>query len=561
LLLLAAAPPARAQGIEDPTPGQEQAINEAIERGNGYQKRLEECRKKEEEARRAGNGDLADAWRKAAEAWERAIAANRELIIVLVDRDYQIQAPPGTTIGYDPDSTDYAYTTGNKNAKTVMLCPDAFSDSADLVASTKLHELRHAWQIHWCWSSQPGYWGDCTFWDHLAEWDSYNEEEKAYDRGITKGMPQKEKDLIKRRLREHLRAMFRRLFGGWFFNLVHAHPGDFVSNSFVVVNLTSAPLTCQVFVKDDARWGITPPFIPPLNLMPEEERIIDVYTVVPLTAAPNSSNALTLMVQSGGTTATDVSYIVVQPTIQLIPIEIVQLSLRGTAVPLPFTIVNHSNQPASATIQFSNVLGWPQSPMRTDIRLGPQSFSSVVTTVTVPLNAPSWSLTTVYAEAYFTSAPTVLQDRASVLVRVQERDAGPLGITSPPVTPTSGPIRIGPVRTLPLNTRTSPTVWVMNTGYIDSFFDVFFEIELPNRGPGGGLSRAALTTDTVRVTDLPPGESREVQFRTLVLDTPGTYTMRISTSMAGDAEAANDVITGMFIVGGPTRTRHWTRYR
>jgi len=558
LYCLMAPPVGFGQGISEPTPEQEQEIQEAMERGEGYQDRLEECRKKEQEARDAGNEELADAWRKAAEGWEDAIEANRSLIITLVDSFYQIQAPPGTTITYDPDSTDYGYTTGDKDAKEVSLCPSAFDDGADLVASVKLHELRHAWQIHWCWSSHDGYWGNCTFWDHLAEWDAYNEEEKAYDKGITKGMPKEEKDLIRQRIREHLRAIFRRLFGGFVFDLVRPHAGELFQLPVAIENLSTQSVTVQLFVQDEKGWEIQPRSVAPFNLGPEEGRFVEFMVQTPLTADPGTTDAVHLFAQSSeGTSLTDTAYIVVQPTFTLAPVVPMVQGDRGTSAPVLFQLTNGSGNPATATVQIANALDWPQTESFFDIWVEPFETKQVGTSVSIPQSTPPWAVNIVRARASVQGNPAD-SDRAKVGVKVNEHDVGPLALTNPPLSRPG--VRLPAVqRTLTAGMPTTPTLWVKNTGHYDSFFDVFFEIELPQRSPVSG--DAVLTSDSVHVSDLAPGESREVQFKTLIVDQPGTYTLRAYTNQAGDADATNDALTGVLTVTAPTRTRIWQGYR
>jgi hypothetical protein len=148
---------------------QKQEIQEAMNRGNSYEKSYDECVDKAVDAWTKGNGRLSRAWLDAARAWQGAIKANRELIILLVDIAYGISAPPGTTFEYDPNSRSYGATSGSKGNIKVRLCSRTFDDGPGLVASTKIHELEHAWQIHWCWSDFPGFWDDCTFWGHFTE--------------------------------------------------------------------------------------------------------------------------------------------------------------------------------------------------------------------------------------------------------------------------------------------------------------------------------------------------------------------------------------------------------
>jgi hypothetical protein len=171
------------------------------------------------------------------------------------------------------------------------------------------------------------------------------EEEKAYDACITSDMPAEEKELIKRRIRNHRRAMMTDLFSEFLIPNVYSLAGVSVKLPFVVYNAASKPDTIRVNINDDLGWSIVPNYLD-VPLQPEEHAEIPVVIDIPLGYPINTVNPIHLHVNSSITTetmASDTGFIIVRPTVDInidppeasglrgdtIPIEIVAMNLNG----------------------------------------------------------------------------------------------------------------------------------------------------------------------------------------------------------------------------------------
>ena len=203
LLALAGGLSLPSHAIKKPTQKKRQEIKQKIERAKTYLKEYNACKDKEMAARAAGKTMAAQAWKDLADSFDTALQSEGDQLIHQVDQDYDIPKPAGTTIVFDADSRDYAYVpkTTDKSKIKVVICPQVLSDGPGLVASTKIHELKHAAQVASCMSSNPGFWRYCNFWNHVAEWQAYSEEAKYYKK-ITDDMPATEKELIKNTLNQ-----------------------------------------------------------------------------------------------------------------------------------------------------------------------------------------------------------------------------------------------------------------------------------------------------------------------------------------------------------------------
>jgi hypothetical protein len=189
-------------------------------------------------------------------------------------------------------------------------------------------------------------------------------------------------------------------------------------------------------------------------------------------------------------------------------------------------------------IQLTEPLGWPAVPSFFDVFLDSGETTSVISNVSIPLDAPPWTTNAIFCTA--TSQTDTSQTITAWLpVQVKQYDVGPLLIESP-------------IGTLEGGTHCTPKVWVLNSGHIDSFFDVFFEIRYPDN--------SLYTSDTAHVSGLAPGLTQQVAFTTLTLDEPGTFTTRAYTVLTGDADSSNDTVSGSFEVQAVTRIRDWEHY-
>ena len=102
------------------------------------------------------------------------LKANRDSIIAKVDSTFDTNEPPGTDVQYDPECSDYGYTSAECY---IRICEPSFT-SPDEVATTKIHEFEHQRQ------KQAGRWGPgntpqaCTYEFHSLEFDAYEAELK-----------------------------------------------------------------------------------------------------------------------------------------------------------------------------------------------------------------------------------------------------------------------------------------------------------------------------------------------------------------------------------------------
>lgn len=521
-------PYAQAQ-FTKPTDEQKRQMDELIKRSESYKEGYDRCKKNEEAARAAGDTELADLWSSLADLWADLLDLIRELIIDLVDSYYNIGAPPNTTIEYDPDSTDYGYTSGSKDAIKVVLCPQAFSDGPGLVASTKIHELRHAWQIFWCWSDFDGYWDDCTFWGHLSEGDSYNEEEKAYDSCVTSDMPAEEKELIRKRIKEHLKAALDALFGGWLTDLFRALPGSFFNYPFTIYNATAVPDVVQVQVNDELGW----PIFPPGQTIPVGAESVahgSVMVQIPPGVEPATIDRLNLTATSMNNPTvsfTDAGFVVATATVDVTAGPGVAGS-PGDTIPIEFVPLNLASVADVAVCQFSSTSGWPVNPPVILVPLPPGGSMSVFPQVTIPIGAPDWALDTVVCNVSSQADPTQT-DKAWVPVQVQEIDLAAMAT-------------LVPLGTLAQNTVVIPRVGCLNTGHLSADFNLTLTVK---RQDG-----SVFWTDVAHVPPIAPGEYIETELLPLALTSSGTFTTVAQTSHPQDADPANDQVTGTFTVQG-----------
>ncbi len=525
-----------------PTKEQKTEIQSLISATKAFQSIYDMCRKNEKDARESGDAAAAEAWAGAAAALRNSAKALGDKAIEKTDEHYGIAHPPNTTIEYDPDCDDYAYVPKPKTKKDikVIICPAALSDGPGLLASTKMHELEHAWQVYICYSSLPGFWEDCTFWGHWAERQAYDVEERAYDACITSDMPKSEKELIKKRRAAHQKAMDRLEAPIlWLEPNIEVSRAEIVNVPFLLHNPTSELLVFDIAVSDEKGWLMPAPPIVGLPLPPEQDYLGVAVLQAPPTAETRSVNALSVRADCGPTSSSDVLMAYIPPDIRVEPGPPAGAA-RGFAAPVVFTVSNHGSAPVPVVAALDNPLGFPMSVEADAFTLLPAGSRDILTEVTVPGDFPAtFTKNLIFCQASAASDPSQT-DTKYVPLEILELDLAALAILSPL-----------PGNHYEANIEFTPAAAVMNAGRIDSFFDVFFQIE-----QGG----APQHSQTISVPGLAPGAMQIVNFAPLSLPAIGDYTARVAIQLPGDANSANDLAETSFAISPQTGARRWSEY-
>ena len=318
---------------------------------------------------------------------------------------------------------------------------------------------------------------------------------------------------------------------------MHKRAGEAASTQAVIYNASSAPQSIEVHVTDDLGWTIVPSsFTLPLDA--EEGVFQGIMIDVPSGAPVGEVNGvyLTLFPPSIDD-VTDIMFVIVDPSVAITPGDSVD-GLRGESPAVEFWVENIGSASDTFDIEITNPLGWNVVPSSwSNVPLNPGESIPVVANVEIPLAAPDWAVNAIVCSATSTTDATQTAEAWSAL-RVNEEDIAALAILSP--TPV-----------VEANESVAPVAWVMNAGHIDSFFDVFFEIEDSGGSP--------VVSDSTSVAGLPPGATQRIQFSPLTLVTPGPYTARITIGLAQDADVSNDISSASFEVTG-SNIPEWDRY-
>jgi hypothetical protein len=522
-----------AQLMKKPTDAQKKEMQKLINKTNHYQRQYDACRGMVAVSLVSFNPIGAALW--AAKAAQYYIPANNwgDETVEKVDEYYGINAPPGCTVDYDPNCDDYAYVpyTTDKNNIKVVICPPAMSDGPGLVASTKRHEMEHAWQVYLCYSSKPGFWRNCTYWGHWAEREAYDWEEFYYDMCVTSDMPKEEKDLIKERYKYHSKAMDSLPKPEAKEANKRALPGSVATINYTVYNTSAAPLTTNISFNNSEGWGMVPPSVAGVGIPAEGEYTGSVDVTVPSGAAPWTVNPLTIVADCGFTSGSTVSMLYVHPFVRISPLGEYYAD-RSSSVIVEFEIENESTSSEIYNITMTNPMGWATVFTSTPLSMNAGEIKTINAQVDVPAEVAPWETNLVFCEATAVSDPTQVNKKWVPIV-VNEKDIGAMIVESP-------------VGTLDYGEIFTPKVVVRNGGHIDSFFDVTFHIpSYPS------------ITETISVGSLAPGEMSTVTFSPQSISMGGTYETRAFISLAGDADPDNDVTTGTLTINPGTRVLDW----
>jgi hypothetical protein len=367
-------------------------------------------------------------------AAEDALKKNRDSTIAYVDSVFGIDQPPGTDIQYDPECTDYGYTSSRC---FVRICEPGF-ESPDILASTKIHEYEHVRQ------KQAGRWGpgnvpqDCTFRFHELEFDAYEAEMDA-DFGGTTSLPIDEKIEILKRKIEHLDKMIDAVaaqFEGS--KLERTLPGTPLEKPVTVANDADVPQLVSGYFTNQQDWLVEPGsfefyldseqettftltvHVPPVvELGIGNEVMCHVYSDLFATLSPKAAQLA--MMQADSTRA--FFFVNVIPAVDVVAGDNVG-GEDGDVVDFEFTIVNEGTYPDDFTIQVSSVLGWDVTPVSQDIHLGIGESYDLLGSVEIPDSTPG---TTDLIKCVATSLSDPVQTDSSWLYAEVEGPLADLG--------------------------------------------------------------------------------------------------------------------------------------
>ena len=503
------------------------------------------CKQREAAARKRGDNEMAKRWKDLAERWADLYFRTRRNAVKWVDDFYNIPKPPNTTVFYDPKCKGkYGWCGGKKTDIKVGICPADFSDGTDLIASTKIHELKHAWQIHKCMSSNEGYWDDCTYWGHYSEWEAYKESEKAHDDGIIK-LEEKHKKRITDKIKEHKEGYENatdnpktKMEGGDKKEVADTA----IEIPFTIHNPLDVPVEVLIEIENELGWPMVPPSFAPVILQPEEDYPGFVMVQIPPGTPPYDTSPL-LLTANGN--STDVLFITCVPTVKVTGGDDVNGAPEDT-VKVDFYVENRGNAPDTFDLDVSNSFGWLNSitsPTVPQVFLNPGDIAHIQADVTIQADPTTMTTNMIFCRATSQSDPTQ-EDEHWVNLEVLVPDVAVLGITEPTGYST-------------IMDDITPKVILMNIGYVDSFFDVTWEIELPEGGlkfaPGGAI----IASGTKSIPTLAPGEITEVNLDPVTFTQTGEYIITVTTQLAGDVESDNDSDSLTFSVQVTTGVKDW----
>ncbi len=417
-----------------PTKQERQHAQNMINNGNALRSRFEQER---EEFIKAGNKWLKNPTeenKQAAlkemdemDAAEARLKANRDSTIAYVDSVFGIDKPAGTDVQYDPECTDYGYTS---ERCFVRLCEPAF-ESPDILASTKIHEYEHVKQ------KKAGRWGPgntpqaCTFRFHELEFDAYEAEMDA-DFGGKTSLPLDEKLEILRRKLEHLRGMLRDLAAQFEGDKVHRSlRGKTLEKAVTIANDADYSQYVYGHFEDQYGWVISPPAFE-MFLEGEQETTFTILVEIPPTSELGIGNEIMCYAYSGmgdlkermailqADSAKALFYVNVIPSVDVVPGEDVA-GFAGDDVDFYFTIVNEGDFPDSFNVYLTSSLGWALSPTSWTISLGPGESIDIISTVSIPPE-PGFTTDVIYCTA--TSLTDVAQTDSSWLSAMVDVAAG-----------------------------------------------------------------------------------------------------------------------------------------
>ncbi len=373
---------------------------------------------------------------KEMEAAKEKLKANRDSVIALVDSVFDTNEPAGTDVQYDPECTDYGYTSSRC---FVRLCEPAFEDP-DVLASTKIHEFEHVRQ------KQAGRWGPgntpqpCTFRFHQLEFEAYEAEMDA-DFGSRTTLDLDEKlEILKRKL-EHLEGMLEDLAAQFEGEKVEKTlPGAPLEKAVTIANDSDGPREVYGYFENQEGWPIYPgEYYFWLN--PDQESTFTITVDVPPYAELGRGNEVMChsyfnegpmsreFMQFYADSAMAFFFIHVVPSVDVVAGPDVT-GIAGDSADACFTIVNEGTMPDTFDVHMSSVLGWDLSDPDHIVALGPDESIDLQTRVTFPDSAP-YTTDLVYCTARSMTDP--VQTDSTWLDAMVEASAGVEGGGEAPV--------------------------------------------------------------------------------------------------------------------------------
>jgi hypothetical protein len=372
-----------------PTPESRRAIQQMINRGTAQRATFVKKRADFVKSFKAWKKDSTEANRQAAIAQRDSmrqarekVKANRDSVIAKVDSTFDTNEPAGTNVQYDPDCTDYGYTSSRC---FVRICEPSF-ESPDDVATTKIHEFEHVRQ------KQAGRWGPgntpqpCTFTYHQLEFEAYEAEMDADFGKRTSLSTEVKLDLLQRKA-EHLRGMLEDLrVKVTADKLQRALPGSEVETQVTVINDAEMERPVTGSFADPLGWTITPPTFSCL-LAAEQDTTFPMTVQVPPGTIPGTATEVMGQALASGTPAWDFFFIHAVPTVDV---------TKGANVSGPpedwvdvhFTVQNRGPSPGQFDALVTSTLGWPLTSSHWLLTLGPGESRDLLTHVQIPEGAP-----------------------------------------------------------------------------------------------------------------------------------------------------------------------------
>jgi hypothetical protein len=323
----------------------------------------------------------------------KKLKANRDSIIAKVDSVFDTNEPAGTDVQYDPECTDYGYTSSKC---FVRLCEPAFEDP-DEVATTKIHEFEHVRQ------KAAGRWGPgntpqpCTFRFHELEFDAYEAEMDA-DFGSRTTLGTDEKLEILRRKLEHLRGMLDDLATQFEGDKVEKTlPGKTMDKAITIANDSDEVKEVYGFFDNQKDWFIYPSEFS-FWLNGEQESTFTITVEIPPTAELGRGNEVMCHAffnegpMSKGfqpffaDSAMAFFFIHVIPGVDVLAGPDVS-GVTGSDGSVVFTVVNEGELPDTFDVYMSSTLGWPLSDENWIVALNPSESIDLESFITFPDSA------------------------------------------------------------------------------------------------------------------------------------------------------------------------------
>jgi|GEM_PF-4106493 len=517
-----------------------QAIQNDINAGRALYEKYSKAREHATDAaKEASNNPTALNRARFTEAYNRQneaavpLIANRNKIINDVITHFGLTVPPGQQITYDINCRGACVHGYCSIRCPIALCEKAFTKrdwggggTPAWIAAIIKHELKHKDHIN---PGPPPSWKGTQA---QREWEAWQAALKCSE---TSGLSDIEKNKImaikdswleKMTASEAIEVMIK-VISEWLETFLSSLPDRIFNSFFSIRNYGDTPQDVTCYITDQRNWLIEPNVISLFLVEPGQEINVPVTIHVPDTAVLNTKNEIFCETVTPEGSTLDFMFVIVDPTITVTAGQNLRAH-RGENVPISFLVENNPDAiPDLFRIELSSALGWPIVPAYYEAYLMPGEGFTFMSTMDVPSELPYWTTDLVYCRATSFSDPQQTEEKW-ISVQIIENDICALLIDTPLGENQQGSMII-------------PAAWVNNTGMVDSFFDVFTEIDLP-----------VPHTDSVMGLSLPAGQEMLVPFGPVLLEDRGEFPVTFYTrAMGDDADHSNDTIRGLFTVTLP----------